>query len=465
MRIRPRANRMNSIPMYTRLPTFAAACLALAALPGAPGSSADPLSAPAAAAVAGSLSAVPLDAAQRQQFEKGSAEFDTRWVPLFNIGGSWGRGPTSNAEACSDCHAGHGRGRAPQAGDERFTSMLLRLSVAGTDSRGAPLPHPAYGLQLQEQGVLGKVPPEGRAVISWQDFEVRFADGESVTLRRPRVGIEDPGFGPPGDILVSARVAPPVFGLGLLEAVSEETLTQVALAQQRIGYGGRLNRVWDEQAQTHRPGRFGWKATQPTIMQQAAAAFLADIGVTTPLYPEQNCPLPQVACRAQPAPSGPEQNQPAFDALVFHLRALSAPARRHPDDPTVIRGEALFERAHCAVCHLPELRTGDYPPLPQIANRVIRPYTDLLLHDMGEGLADARPEFQAGGRDWRTPPLWGLGLSGTVNGNTTLLHDGRARNVTEAILWHGGEAGAAREAYRQLSRSDREALTAFLDSL
>lgn len=456
---------MNRCLFPTRLPAFAAACLALAALPGAAGSSADPLSAPAAAAVAGPLSAVPLDTAQRQLFDKGLAEFGNRWVPLFNIGGSWGRGPTSNAEACSDCHAGNGRGQAPQAEDERLASMLLRLSVPGTDSRGAPLSHPAYGLQLQEQGVLGKVPPEGRAAIAWQHSEVRFADGETVTLRRPRVRIEEPAFGPPGDILVSLRLAPPVFGLGLLEAVSEQTLHQVAQAQGRIGYGGRLNRVWDEQAQTQRTGRFGWKAAQPTILQQAAAAFLADIGVTTPLYPEQNCPPPQLACRMQPAPPGPEQNQPALDALVFYLRALAAPARRHADDPAVVRGEALFERAQCSVCHLPELRTGDYPPLPQIANRVIRPYTDLLLHDMGEGLADSRPEFLAGGRDWRTPPLWGLGLSGKVNGEASLLHDGRARNVAEAILWHGGEATAAREAYRNFSRPDREALAAFLDSL
>lgn len=456
---------MNHCLLLLRLPAFAATCLALATVPGAAKSSGESVSAPVAPSAAYSFPASALDAAQRQLFEQGGSEFRSRWVPLFNIGGNWGRGPTSSAEACSDCHAGNGRGRPPETEDERFTSMLVRLSVPGADNRGAPLPHPAYGLQLQERGVLGKVPPEGRAVITWQESEVQFADGEFVTLRRPKVRIEDPGFGPPGEILMSARVAPPVFGLGLLDAVSEQTLIRVAQAQRRIGYGGRLNRVWDEQAQAHRPGRFGWKAAQPTIMQQVAAAFLSDIGVTTPLYPEQNCPPPQLACRTQPSPSGPEQNQLTFDALVFHLRALAAPARRKPDDPAVIRGEALFELAQCTVCHLPELRTGDYPPLPQIANRVIRPYTDLLLHDMGEGLADARPEFQAGGRDWRTPPLWGLGLSGKVNGNTTLLHDGRARNVTEAILWHGGEATAAREVFRNLPRADRAALEAFLDSL
>lgn len=455
---------MNQFLAHMRLPAFAAACLASATVPGAAESFDGPDSAPPVSA-AYSLASPALDAAQRQLFDKGGSEFRSRWVPLFNIGGNWGRGPTSNAEACSDCHAGNGRGRSPDGEDERLTSILLRLSVAGTDSRGAPLPHPAYGLQLQEQGVLGKVPPEGRAVVTWQESEVHFADGESVTLRRPQVRIEDPGFGAPGEILVSARVAPPVFGLGLLEAVSEETLLQVAQAQKRIGLGGRLNRVWDEQAQAPRAGRFGWKATQPTITQQAASAFLADIGVTTPLYPDQNCPPAQLACRAQPAPSGPEQNQPAFDALVFHLRALAAPARRMPDDPTVTRGEALFERAQCSVCHLPELRTGDYPPLPQIANRVIYPYTDLLLHDMGDGLADNRPEYLAGGRDWRTPPLWGLGQSGTVNGHTSLLHDGRARNAVEAILWHGGEAAAARETFRNMTAADREALTAFLASL
>ena len=451
--------------IHTRLPAYAAACLALITVPGAAGSPGATDSGPAASTTAYSVQATALNAAQRQLFHKGEAEFRSRWVPLFNIGGNWGRGPTSNAEACSDCHAGNGRGRAPESEDERLTSMLLRLSLSGTDARGGPLPHPAYGLQLQEQGVLGKVPPEGRVAIAWQEHQVPLAGGEIANLRRPQVRIEAPGFGPTGDLLTSARVAPPVFGLGLLEAVTEETLIRVAQTQMRMGYGGRLNRVWDEQAQAHRPGRFGWKATQPAITQQAAAAFLADIGVTTPLYPEQNCPLPQLACRDQPSPSGPEQNQPAFDALVFYLRALAAPARRNPRDPEVMRGEALFARAQCVVCHLPELRTGDYPPLPQLANLVIRPYTDLLLHDMGDGLADHRPEYRAGGRDWRTPPLWGLGLSGKVNGNATLLHDGRARNVTEAILWHGGEAAAAREIYRKLPKADRAALAAFLDSL
>jgi CxxC motif-containing protein (DUF1111 family) len=187
--------------------------------------------------------------------------------------------------------------------------------------------------------------------------------------------------------------------------------------------------------------------------------------VTTSVFQRENCPDIQVACRKRPPGLVPEQSDRAFDALLLYLRALAVPARRNVDDPVVQRGEQLFARAQCAVCHVPEMKTGVYPALRQLGQQSIHAYTDLLLHDMGEGLADGRPDYLAGPRDWRTPPLWGIGLGARFNGNTALLHDGRARNATEAILWHGGEAEVARETFRALAAGEREALLAFVNSL
>jgi CxxC motif-containing protein (DUF1111 family) len=189
------------------------------------------------------------------------------------------------------------------------------------------------------------------------------------------------------------------------------------------------------------------------------------MGVTTSVFKRENCPQIQTACRKRPTGMVPEQPDRAFNELLFYTRALGVPARRRIDDLVTAHGEQLFAQAQCVVCHVPEMKTGEYPALPQLANQVIHPYTDLLLHDMGEDLADGRPDFLAGPRDWRTPPLWGIGLSKTVNGDASLLHDGRARNLTEAVLWHGGEAAASRDAFVRMPKPEREALLTFLDSL
>ena len=401
-----------------------------------------------------------------EQFSSGREEFSQRWVVFLSIGGKWGRGPTSNAEACTDCHLNNGRGHAPDSDKEALASMVVRLSVPGTDENGGPRAHPRYGDQLQSQGELGRVPAEGNATIGWEELEASLADGSVVTLRKPQLGFHDLAFGELGpQTLTSVRIAPPVFGAGLLDAVAPETLRDIAREQRRMGFNGRLNYVWDAEAQATVPGRFGWKASQPSLRQQAAASFLNELGVTTSMFKRENCPDFQRACRKRAPGLVPEQSDRAFDALLFYLRALPVPARRHADDPAVLRGEQLFAQAQCAVCHLPELRTGAYPALPALARQSMHAYTDLLLHDMGEGLADGRPDFLAGPRDWRTPPLWGIGLGATVDGHASLLHDGRARNATEAILWHGGEAQGSREAFRAMSAAEREALLAFVNSL
>jgi CxxC motif-containing protein (DUF1111 family) len=433
---------------------------------GAPTPGGEDLTVAADGADAYSLPAPGLDATQLETFANGRQEFHQHWVVLPAIGGKWGRGPTSNGEECSGCHAGNGRGRAPDAGDEPLSSMVVRLSVPGEDERGGPTPHPAYGDQLQEQGELGRVPAEGETSLAWTEREERLADGARVTLRAPSLSFRRLAFGPLGsDTLTSARIAPPVIGAGLLDAVPESQLREIAAQQRALGFNGRPNYVWDARTRSTVPGRFGWKANQPNLLQQVASAYLADLGVTTELYPSDNCPAAQVACQKRPGGTVPEQTWRPFEEILFYLRALGVPAQREAGAPAVRRGAQVFAQAQCAACHVPELRTGEYPAFPRLAHQSIRPYTDLLLHDMGEGLADGRPDFRAGGRDWRTPPLWGLGLRAQVNGNRGLLHDGRARTLAEAVLWHGGEAAGSREIFRRLPAEDRAALFAFLESL
>ena len=408
----------------------------------------------------------PLSTQQLELFSNGRQEFNQRWVVLHSIGGNWGRGPTSNAQTCADCQVDNGRGHAPETRKESLASMVVRLSIPGKNENGGPRPHPNYGDQLQNQGELGRVPPEGEASIAWNDREEKFADGSVVMLRAPQLLITNLAFGPLGpEVMTSVRIAPAIFGAGLLDAVTEEQVLATAEKQKARGFNGRPNYVWNHATQATAMGRFGWKASQPTLMQQDAFAFLNDLGVTTPLFQHENCPDIQVACRKRPLGRVPEQPEGAFNETLFFTRALDAPARRHADDPEVLRGELLFAQAQCAACHVPAIRTGDYPAFPALGSREIHPYTDLLLHDMGDGLADGRPDFLAGPRDWRTPPLWGIGLSAKVDGSASLLHDGRARNLTEAIVWHDGEAAVSRNAFMRMPKQERDALLAFLNSL
>jgi CxxC motif-containing protein (DUF1111 family) len=412
-------------------------------------------------------------------FAEGHHQFNEPWVVAPDPSGVWGLGPTFNEDRCSQCHERNGRARAPRDRELAVRGLLVRLSIPGQSAEGGPLPHPVYGDQLQNRGIAGAVPPEGQAIFSYGEREVRFADGETVRLRVPRITFMQLAFGPLGDAtMTSPRIAPAMVGLGLLEAVPESTLLAIAKAQAAHGISGRPNVVWDVERRTTAIGRFGWKANQPNLRQQVAAAFHGDIGATTFLFPEENCPPAQKNCRELPAAiqcSGlgackgdafvPEVIPSRLDNITFYLRALAVPTRRNVDDPQVRRGELLFAQAECSVCHVPSLTTGPVPTPPTAAGLTIHPYTDLLLHDMGQALADHRPDFQADGREWRTPPLWGIGLLRMVNGHSDLLHDGRARNIGEAILWHGGEAEASREAFRSMHRHDRDALVKFVESL
>ena len=403
------------------------------------------------------------------RFTFGQQLFDTVWEPAPGSQPTTdGLGPLFNRKACADCHISNGRGRPPEPSDGSMDSMLVRISVPGAGKHGEPLPVSGYGDQLQDRGIEG-VPAEGRAVISYVELPGKYADGTAYSLRSPRLKFTDMAYGDtPADMLTSARVANPVIGLGLLESVPEATLRNLADPDDLDGDGisGRINVVWDASQQQLAVGRFGWKANAPTLRHQNAAAALGDMGITSPVFPEDQCMPSQEICIAEAAKVAdpPELVQPFFDPLLTYTRLIAVPQQRVAEAVAVKNGAATFRGIGCANCHLPTLVTGP-SDIGVLADQVIHPYTDLLLHDMGDGLADARPDFDASGHEWRTPPLWGIGLTEEVGGFTLFLHDGRARSLEEAVLWHGGEAEAVKQSFVRLDRKQRADLIAFLNSL
>lgn len=414
------------------------------------------------------LPAPGLSAKELRDFNFGNRLFNTNWVAApASVAAFDGLGPTFNRVSCSGCHVRDGRGRPPIDGEKELLSMLLRLSVPGRDTHGGPKPHPAYGDQLNDRALPG-VPAEARVEIRYREIAGRFNDGTPYSLRAPEYRLHDPAFGEFGDdLMISPRTAPHMLGMGLLEAVAEADLIARADPDDTNGDGisGRPNRVFNPVTQREELGRFGWKANVASLLQQSAGAANGDIGLTSRWFAEQNCPPVQSAC-AQAASGGePELGDAYLAKLVFYLRTLAVPAQRSGDDAQLKLGESVFERARCSACHAPQLRTADNAEPALLAAQTFAPYTDLLLHDMGEGLADHRPDFAANGREWRTAPLWGLGLVPEVNGHSHYLHDGRARGLAEAILWHGGEAEGAQRAFRAASREERAALIAFLQTL
>ena len=411
------------------------------------------------------LSARNLKNEERRIFEVGDSFFNQNWVTApASTEARDGLGPTFNAQACSSCHSHDGRARPPEDDTDPVRGLLLRLSVPGPEG---PVDEPVYGGQLQDRAING-VPPEGRIGIRYETTTGSYPDGTPYSLQDPTYVILDLAFGPiRPDTMVSARIAPAVFGMGLLEAIPEERILALADPDDADGDGisGRPNMVLDMRTGEYVLGRFGWKANQPTVMQQTAGAFHGDIGITSTLFAEENCPQAQAACREAPSGGSPELPDERLSKIDFYVRTLAVPAMRNVDSSVVRGGAQLFVEVGCAACHTPRHVTDeDYPTLP-LRGQVIFPYTDLLLHDMGPGLADGRPDGLASGSEWRTAPLWGIGLVEAVNGHTRFLHDGRARSIEEAILWHDGEGRASRDAFKGLSREDIKAVIEFLRSL
>jgi len=407
-------------------------------------------------------------------FKVGNGIFKKLWVTApASTRSSDGLGPLYNARACQRCHLKDGRGHPPAANwpEDNAVSLLLRLGIP-TGPRTAR-PDPVYGGQLQDFAIAG-VAIEGRPHVTWTEVPVTLGDGTIVSLRRPDWTVTELGYGAmDAATRLSPRIAPPMIGLGLLEAVPAAQITSWADPEDADGDGisGRAAIVTNVETGATQLGRFGWKAGQPTLRQQAAAAFLGDMGLSTVAFPDGagDCTTTQAKCRTAPdggsEATGLEVSETMLKLVTFYSQHLAVPSRRNMTDPAVVRGAQVFADAGCAACHRPSLTTAADADDPALAGHEIHAFTDLLLHDMGPGLADGLPEGDADGHEWRTPPLWGIGLTETVNGHTYFLHDGRARSILEAILWHGGEAQAARDRVTKLDTADRDALVAYVNSL
>ncbi len=415
-------------------------------------------------------------------FKVGNGFFRKLWVssPSSTLA-SDGLGPLYNARSCQRCHLKDGRGHTPENASDSAVSLFLRVSIPGgyddkiadIEDYIATLPDPTYGEQLQDFAVQGH-PAEYRLDVKYTEETVILAGGEIVSLRHPTYRAADLGYGPlHPDAMLSPRVAPQMIGLGLLEAIPAADILANVDPDDADGDGvsGRANIVWSVEFDQPMLGRFGLKAGAPTVRHQSAAAFSGDIGISSPLFPNGagECMPSQTDCQAGPHGDGDarvtEVDDQGLDLVTFYSRNLGVPARRDVGDPNVLRGKELFYQTGCTSCHTPSFVTHRLEDRPEQSFQLIWPYSDLLLHDMGEGLADNRPEARATGTEWRTPPLWGVGLTEQVSGHTYFLHDGRARSLLEAILWHGGEAQSMRDAVAAMRKQDRDDLITFLESL
>ena len=426
-----------------------------------------------------SLPLANLSDAERTRFVIGNSFFKRNWVQApASTTARDGLGPHFLARSCGGCHVQDGRAQPPDfhnpLAPQPFAGLLMRLSVPGTDMHGGPKHEPVYGDQFNTMGIRG-VQGEGAVRIRYEAVHGQFADGTPYQLERPIYELHDLAYGPmAAATMVSPRIAPQVIGLGLLEAIPASEILANAQAQAQVGgpIQGQPNYVWDAYGERMMLGRFGWKANVASLAHQTGGAFQGDIGITSPRFAQQTCTPTQTDCLQAPhgkGGEGVEIEEHAINDVIFYQSTLAPPARRNTQDAQVLQGEKLFHAAQCAQCHRPSYRTGEplFPTLTSkgVSGQTITPYTDLLLHDMGEGLADGRPDFRANGRQWRTPPLWGIGLLDAVNNHQRLLHDGRARGVLEAVLWHGGEAQDARDRVLQFSAEDRAALVKFVESL
>ncbi len=403
-----------------------------------------------------------LSATNLEQHLEGDFQFEQAFVTAPATVNS-GVGPIFNNVSCIACHVKDGRAAFPKENSNALSGFFLRTSMPGVTENGGPVPVPDFGLQIQNQAIFG-VLPEAKFQVNYTPITEVFADGTSVILQKPNYQLVNTYKPLPNTVLLSPRIAPPVFGLGLLEAVFEATI----LANEDIndtnndGISGKANYVYDSTTGTTTIGRFGWKANTATILEQCATAYVNDMGITNPMFTQET------GFGQTNGEDGllddPEISQEILESVTLYCQTLAVPAARNLDTESVQKGAQIFENIQCGACHIPSLQTGS-SAISALENQTIYAYTDLLLHDMGEGLADNRPDFLATGSEWKTRPLWGIGLTKAVNGHTQFLHDGRANNLTEAILWHGGEAQNSKNLFKSLSLQERKYLLAFLNAL
>ncbi|MEM7296728.1 MAG: di-heme oxidoredictase family protein, partial [Bacteroidota bacterium] len=399
-------------------------------------------------------------------FATGNSMFRVNWVTApASTEDLDGLGPVFNARSCSACHFKDGRAAPPMPGEDPL-GLLFRLSRLD-EITWEPIPDENYGGQFNTRAILGMA-EEGKVEVTYTEMPGTYPDGTPYLLRRPNYQFTNLQYGPlHSSILFSPRIGPQILGLGLLEAIAEEDMLAIASQQasEDLGISGKANYVTNVLTGETQVGKFGWKSNQPTVRQQVASAFRGDIGITSSMFPEQPCAPGQEDCANAINGGEPELTDKVLDRVTLYSAAIAVPMRRDWAEPVVLQGKALFNTIGCASCHTPKFVTKSNPEFPEFEDQTIFPYTDLLLHDMGEGLADGRPDGLADGNEWRTPPLWGIGLIDVVNDHNFLLHDGRARGFEEAILWHGGEAEVVTNNFKSLEASEREAIIKFLESL
>lgn len=403
----------------------------------------------------------------RMQATLGEAIFEKLWVPAPTATrASDGLGPLYNARACAGCHEKGGRGRA----------AVLKLGRPGAEGDGAApgiagwhpvAPDPGLGRQLQDFAITG-LAAEGQLAIDWQAVALPLSGGEVAQLRRP-VPRVTPALDPA--TRTSLRMPPALYGLGLIEAIPEAAIRTGADPDDADGDGisGRVAEVPSAALGGVRLGRYGHKAGAATLADMVAGAFSTDMGLSSPLAPDPwgDCTAAQTACRALPSGEdaglreGREVGGDALTAVADYVAALALPDRTDVAEPEVLAGKAAFAAAGCPACHRPKFVTARDAADPARSFQLIWPFSDFLLHDMGPELAAGLPEGVASGAEWRTAPLWGIGTTG----RTRFLHDGRARSPLEAVLWHGGEAAAARARVVAMPPADRAALIRYLESL
>jgi CxxC motif-containing protein (DUF1111 family) len=439
-----------------------------------------------------SFSASNLGATSNRLFLVGNELFEAPWtIAPASADLRDGIGPLLNVNACQTCHIKDGRGHAPQDEDDSAGSMLVRLFRPAKNENETGLllsglqgnfTDGNYGGQIQDHSNPG-IASEANIKISYSEKPITFEDGFVTTLRQPHLSLVNLNYGALGESTrFSVRIANAMIGLGLLENISESDILKNADPDDNNndGISGEANYVMDVATGLLALGRFGWKAGQPSLRQQSAGAFNGDMGLTTTLFPLANCTDVQIDCAGAitgvNVEDSVEINDDLLDFVEFYTQHLAVPERRNINNADVLAGAELFKRANCQSCHTPYFQTDTNNQLPALSNQDIFPFTDMLLHDMGEDLSDlqqdgsAAPaqessEFLASSREWRTPALWGIGLSHVVNAEAGFLHDGRARTPMEAVLWHAGEGQASKEVVLNFTADERAQLAAFLMSL
>ena len=399
-------------------------------------------------------------------FGTGNSLFSQNWVssPASTTARD-GLGPTFNARACANCHFKDGRG-SPLVNGQNSSGFLMRISLPGQDANGNAIPVPNYGEQIQDRSNFG-IPFEAKVNVSYDNIAGYYADGTTYELRNPTYTFTELQYGSLSGVETSPRIGTQTIGLGLIDALPDSEILRFVdeFDTNNDGISGRANYTYDIESNAQKLGKYGWKANVATLKQQVASAFHGDMGLTSSLFTENNCPEPQQDCFDAPNGGDLEVTDTQLDRVTFYQATLAVPNRRNFQEESVLKGKVLFNEMNCISCHATNQKTASSEFTPLLDDITIRPYSDFLLHDMGEALADNRSDFLATGQEWRTQPLWGIGLIDAVNNHTFLLHDGRARNIEEAILWHGGEAENSKMAFKNLSAENRQNVLDFINSL